>query len=257
MIRHQAGNSKGNFNFNAYTYFGVSWAPHFHSNYELIYAFGGEIRLTVDGRSELMKQGDYALILPNQVHSIGGDASFCMWIAVFSEQFVPYFAERYKELEGTRSVFRPDVETDSFIKNKLILGETSVTMKSSCFCAACDAYEREVSSIPRKSSENELICRILEYVSKHYTEDITLSSVAREFGYEYHYLSRLLNKSYQVSFSALVNQHRVDNAARKLKDTDMSMTEIAISSGFSSIRNFNHAFKQIHGKTPREFRENK
>ena len=98
MIRHQVGNSKGNYNFNAYTYFGVSWAPHFHSNYELIYALGGEIRLTVDGRSEILREGDYALILSNQVHSISGELPFCMWIAVFSEQFIPYFAEKYKEL---------------------------------------------------------------------------------------------------------------------------------------------------------------
>ncbi len=257
MIRHQFKNSKSNYNFNAYTYFDVSWAPHFHGNCELIYALGGEIELTVGGRVETMRKGDYALILSNQVHSINGNGRFCMWIAVFSEQFVPYFAEKYKDIEGERAVFRPDEGIDSFVKERLIFGEASTIMKSACFYAICDEYAKKVPTVPRENTENGLICRILDYINDHFKEEITLSDVAERFGYEYHYLSRLLNKSYRISFSALVNQHRVDNAIKLLATTDLSMTEVAMNSGFSSIRNFNHIFKQICGKTPKEFRKSK
>ena len=71
-------------------------------------------------------------------------------------------------------------------------------------------------TVPKKAKNDELVCRIFEYVREHAKDDITLRSTAEHFGYEYHYLSRILNKSYNINFSQLVNSYRVEKAIELL-----------------------------------------
>ena len=84
MLHHQEENSRGNYNYNIIPYNDISWVPHFHKNFELICVLSGEILITVNGRTELMQKGDYALILSNQIHSFETRGSSECWIAVFA-----------------------------------------------------------------------------------------------------------------------------------------------------------------------------
>ncbi|MBE6577842.1 MAG: AraC family transcriptional regulator [Ruminococcaceae bacterium] len=254
MIKHQFKNSRGNYNYNAYTYFGVNWKAHFHSNFELIYVIDGKIYLTVNGDTNTVSSGEYALVLSNQIHAILPDGFAQYWIAVFSEQYVPHFAKEMSGFEGETSVFSCDADTDAFIKSKLIFSESSALMiKKACFYAVCDCYSKQTVLKKRVSGKRELICEMLDYIAAHYTERLTLATVGAHFGYEPHYLSRMLNEKYQISFSALVNEHRVNHAARLIENGELTMAEVAMQSGFSSIRNFNHAFKSVTGRTPTEY----
>ena len=256
-IFHQKWNSRGNYNYNANTYFNTDWMPHFHKNFELIYVLDGKLSLTVNGTTEEMREGDYALILSNQIHSFHSEGRSNIWIAIFSEQFVPHFAGAVKKLEGKRSVFRCEDSVHAFVFENLLYAESSVTMKKACFYALCDQYLKQIPLSERKSRNDDLICRLLDYVEEHYREDLTLTSVAEQFGYEYHYLSRILNQSYHINFSSLVNEYRLDHAVRLLETTDKSITDIAMESGFQSIRNFNHVFQRVIGVSPANYLQSK
>ena len=132
----------------------------------------------------------------------------------------------------------------------LILGDSSLMMKKACFYAVCDRYLSTVPLVERERGSEELICRILDYVSEHYREPLNLSEIASVFGYEYHYLSRILNRSYGINFSKLLNEYRIDHALRLLEEGRLSMAEIASESGFQSIRSFNHVFLEATGHAP-------
>jgi AraC family transcriptional regulator of adaptative response / DNA-3-methyladenine glycosylase II len=57
-----------------------------------------------------------------------------------------------------------------------------------------------------------------------------------------------------VTPAALARSARVHHARRLLDDTDLSVLEIALASGFGSVRQFNRACKEIFRATPRELR---
>lgn len=257
MIRHQKDNSRGNYNYNAYTYFNANWSPHFHTNLELIYVLDGFLEVTVNGKREAMSRGDFALILPGQIHSFETNDHSNIWIAVFSEQFVSLFVKRIEGQEGNGSVFRCDDATHDFILRNLVLAESSVVMKKACFYAVCDQYQKSIPLVQHKRRNNDIVCRLLDYVAEHYTEDLSLADVATVFGYEYHYLSRLLNQGYQINFSHLVNEYRIDKAIQLLQSTDKPVTEIALESGFGSVRNFNYAFKAVTKVSPKRYTKQK
>ena len=201
MIIHQPTNSRGNYNYNSYTYVNFGYPAHIHKNFELIYAFDKELILTVNGRVERIKSGEYALILPNQVHSIEYTKGAKAWIAVFSIQFIPHFANRVEKHEGVRSVFQCSDAVNEFLLENLIFSEGSITMKKACFYAVCDQYLKCVPLQERKAKNDELICNIIDYIENHFKEKISLTYVANEFGYEYHYVSRILNQHYNINFT--------------------------------------------------------
>lgn len=84
-----------------------------------------------------------------------------------------------------------------------------------------------------------VITDILEYIDEHYTENITLESLANHFCYNKAYFSRLFNQHIGVSINSYINSVRYD-AFEKMKDKNpkKDITELAISCGFTSMPTF-------------------
>lgn len=254
MIFHQPGNSRGNFHYNALSYSNKEYAPHFHKNMELILLQSGTMHVTVNGETRQLFAGQGAMILSNQIHSFVVPESAVAWVAVFSEDYVPYFSSMIKTKQGSTFLFTPTPSVLSLIESSLMRGECSTLMRKACFYAACDDYLRQVSLEPRQEKSSFLVGQLLDWIAKHYTEDISLKQAAEEFGYEYHYLSRLLNQNFAISFTGILAAYRVEHAVQLLQTTDLTITQIAERSGFQSIRGFNLSFKKITGKTPNDYR---
>lgn len=104
------------------------------------------------------------------------------------------------------------------------------------------------------SAKNETLAdQIIRYVAENYTENISLKRIAKELGYEERYLSRCFHNTVPMHFSAYVNLFRVDHAVALLQNTELSVSEVSMESGFQSIRSFNRVFHEITGKTPKDF----
>lgn len=254
MIFHQPHNSQGNYNYNSRIYVDTVFAPHFHKNLEFIYITKGLSKVLIGNKHITLLQGQAVLVLSNQIHSLSVPADSVAIVVVFSEEYVPKFASNIKGLEAKDPVFTPGDTVLKLFTENIVYKESSVFMRKACFYAICDEFYSSTEFKERSDSKESSIVNILDWISRNYTLDISLTDVAREFGYEYHYLSRLLNKTYNVSFSRLVNGYRVEKATELLQDTDLPITEIVYQSGFQSIRNFNHAIKTATGKNPNEIR---
>ena len=79
--------------------------------------------------------------------------------------------------------------------------------------------------------------------------------MAAHLGYSRLYLSRYLNQALKLSFTSLVNQHRISYGAYLLKHTEDSISTVALSCGYTNIRSFNRSFKAIEGVTPKAYRD--
>lgn len=254
MIFHQPSNSRGNFHYNALTYSNKEYAPHFHKNMELILLQRGTMQVTVNGVTRQLFAGQGAMILSNQIHSFIVPEGAVAWVTVFSEDYVPYFSSMIKTKQGNTFLFSPTPSVRALIECNLMSGDCSTLMRKACFYAVCDDYLHQVDLEPRQEKSSFLVGQLLDWIAKHYTEDISLRRAAEVFGYEYHYLSRLLNQNFAISFTGILAAYRVEHAAQLLKATDLTITQIAEQSGFQSIRGFNLSFKKITGKTPNDYR---
>jgi AraC-like DNA-binding protein len=80
-----------------------------------------------------------------------------------------------------------------------------------------------------------------------------LSEVARRLGMSQRTLARRLAAE-GLSFSAILDDMRVDLAKRHVEDSHLSISQIAWLVGFQETSAFTHAFKRWTGRTPRQMR---
>jgi YesN/AraC family two-component response regulator len=106
-----------------------------------------------------------------------------------------------------------------------------------------------------KQTDGVLYQKVISYLSEHYAENITLSSVAKTFGYNEKYLSHTLHTLTQMHFSHLLSLYRIQAAKRLLEGGEYkNITEIATACGFSALNTFHRTFKETVGITPSEYR---
>ena len=100
---------------------------------------------------------------------------------------------------------------------------------------------------PRTVSE-----QILDYMGDH-SDVVTLKDIAAHFHYHPNYISALLHRETGRKFSEILLEKRMERAVLLMKNTPLSIEEIAAMLGYSNHSNFYKAFKEYYGVTPREF----
>lgn len=102
---------------------------------------------------------------------------------------------------------------------------------------------------------NEFYERIMEYMQRHYMEDITLDSVAERFHVTAVHLSRWFKKANDINFSTYLSALRMNRACELLRDhPDMKITEVSSAVGIRNAATLTRQFKSFAGVTPERYR---
>ena len=257
MIIHQQHNSLGNHNYNAFFYDNCEWFYHFHKNYELAYVLDGHVELTLSENKYILPADTFALILPNEFHAYHTPEHSRVWIGVFSADFVGEFAKMTAHKKTDKPMFTCQPKIIEYLLHYLITTEKqSALLLKSALYAVCGEFLR-CSTLQDASTEKSFIYDMIHYISANFQKEISLKMIAEAYGYEYHYLSRQFHEHFHMNFKQFLNVYRIDFACDQLIHTEKNITEIALNSGFQTMRTFNRAFLDQTGITPSEFRRSK
>ena len=112
--------------------------------------------------------------------------------------------------------------------------------------------------IPSTSNDNALmerICQLMENQKLYLDSELKLSDVASSLGTNRNAISNCINSQRGCSFTQFVNKYRIDYAQQLLRTrSDIKISEVWTTSGFSTERTFLRTFKQLTGMTPSEFK---
>lgn len=103
----------------------------------------------------------------------------------------------------------------------------------------------------------ETVQEIMLYISKNYDREITNTEISKELGYHSFYLNRIFKKETGITIHKAVLNEKMKVAKRLLKETDISIKEVAEEVGFFDRSRFCTAFKKHTGRTPLEYRQGK
>lgn len=98
------------------------------------------------------------------------------------------------------------------------------------------------------------IALIKQYVEDHYMTPLNVPETARRFYLSSGHFSHFFRREVGVSFMNYVNMYRISKTEEFLRQTECRISEIASLCGFGSISQFNRVFRNITGRSPREFR---
>lgn len=94
----------------------------------------------------------------------------------------------------------------------------------------------------------------LEYISCHFTEAITVNELAALAHISSSYFMNLFRRITGMSAIEYITALRIRQSCKLLRTTDNDILDIALSSGFRNLSNFNRHFRKMIGISPREYR---
>ncbi len=115
--------------------------------------------------------------------------------------------------------------------------------------------ERGASSATVGASAEEKVARVVEFIAENFTADISREGLAAAVDLSPDHLSRAFNRVTGKRIDEHINELRIEEAKRRLRETDETVISIAMGVGFESVRTFNKVFAKLAGMPPTRWRE--
>ncbi|WP_239633966.1 helix-turn-helix transcriptional regulator [Paenibacillus sp. H1-7] len=91
-------------------------------------------------------------------------------------------------------------------------------------------------------------------IAEEFDTDLTLEKCAARINYHPQYISRVFRQETGINYVDYLAQYRLDVAKRWLRETDMTVTDIAGKLKYNNPANFIRYFRKMEGMTPGQFR---
>lgn len=107
----------------------------------------------------------------------------------------------------------------------------------------------------KRDYAQEIINSIHTYISAHYSDEITLSSIAQVVHLSPYYISKLFKKTTGENFIDYLTSVRMERAMELLTSPEVRIYDVAEQVGYKSTKHFSQVFRNYTGKTPSEYRQ--
>ncbi len=256
--------------------------PHTHEYIEVLYATKGSFDIWLNGKYFSFSEGDLVVINSHEIHSISSHGVGTYMVirflpeiihsagnSVFEAKYItPFIINNSKH----QRVFKEEEISKTSIPEQIfdILEEyrkKEFGYELSIRTSICSIFlwilrywnKKNVDLALDTSINNDLFFKIqevMDYVSNNYQEEISVNDASRMCNISYSYFSRIFKQITKHSFSEYLNYIRITEAEKLLVSTDLSMTEIAMRTGFSTSSYFIQQFKLRKFISPKQFRKN-
>ena len=249
---------------------------HWHDEVELVLVRSGALEATVPGRSYLLQPGDILLIDSGEVHSLVPQPN-AAWLSLrFSPRLIEEQLPENDGIVGYRESFQVcrcsrQWSNEAASEVRQLIGSMyredkekragwQAAVRGSLYrllvIAARELPDGDEEP-PRRDMQDLNLKKTLSFLAENYTRDISLKECADAIGFNMNYFSRFFRSHTGIHFHQYLTALRLQKAERLLLSTGLSITEIIYQSGFQNAKTFNRVFKNVHGCSPREFRQSK
>lgn len=241
---------------------------HWHDCCELELVVGGRGTHIINGNSYPIREGDLYFLTREDNHKIIADEPVTTLGIMFDEELVSKSLflsipsvrvcsnDMIANIGGQKRTcvekYFENILSEESSENKLFMSELYISGLIECIIIELFRALTESNS---ETISDDAANRSLMYIHSHYAEDITLSSLAKEVHMSPNYLSSYFKNAIGKNFKDYLIELRIKHAGRLLANTNLSVTDICFSCGFSSYAHFIRTFRTRHGVTPLEFRK--
>lgn len=252
-------------------------SDHFHSYYEIYYMLSGESIYFVKDRTYKVVRGDLVFIPPRELHKTmyAGEAEHERLIIHFDDELLnrmfgdqtefmllPFrqehpvlhlpIDERLAMDQQLRLILSEMERQDSGYPVAIAQAVTAVMLGASRYLE-----HNKPLALPYETRMHSKIFEVVRYINRHYMNPIRLDALADHFYISPYYLSRKFKEVTGFSFSDYLILTRVKEAQRLLRESTLSITEIAAEVGFDNFSHFGKTFKKITKQAPRDYRNHR
>lgn len=259
-----------------------SYPLHEHDFHELVFILKGTGVQNINAVDYIVSAGDVFVLKGSDVHGFKEAENIEIFNIGYMDEVLLNYQSFLKNLSGYFALFyvEPSCRNTENFKSRLHLNASSLHEVSKLLTNIEAEFESEkpghelmitsyfeqvVVFVSRKYFEDDLqalnknlyipsMTRVISYIENNYTEEISndlLSSIANV---STNTLINNFKKSFNVTPTNYILNLRIRKACELLLSSNMSMTEIAMSVGFSDSNYFSRVFRKFTGLTPTEYR---
>ena len=242
--------------------------PHWHMEEELIRVEEGRLELHRDGTPMPLEAGDCALLRGGALHTAKASAQCrysCLVLdghALFRESALPEAAALLQEESRRLPAGSPEAQT---VERLFALQREKAPAWEFSVVAALWELLGQLKRSPQPAPEPrdavlhkriKTVKTALSRIRQNYAEPLTLAELAREAHLSPNYFCRIFREIVGRSPVDYLCNYRLEQAAKQLKDREVSITEAAMACGFNDMAYFTRCFKKRFHTTPRDYRKN-
>ena len=239
---------------------GIRIAPHLHTSAEMIYVEEGSATLVVGSLEYTIQRGDFAYIMPSNLHSIIPDTyQTSIFVVNCKTDLIENMLKKFNGCRPASPVLRShDVPRDLPYALASLANEENEDIARSWLnlvftLLCCNLRFANIT----EGATSDLSSRILSYLGGHYREPLSLDDLANAMGVSRFHLSHMFATKFGIGFKEYLNNLRIECAKGLLRSTDMPISEVCLHSGFENQRTFNRVFNENTGISPRDYRYGK
>ena len=235
------------------------FVPHVHNALEIIICVEGVLKTTCGRRTELLHPGDAMIAFSHELHAYHESAGGKGIMLIINPEMLSGFAARLNTRKYEN--FRPTGDS----KLIRLAADSYQAFSNGCSSDILTGYlylilgtilqDLPYKTVSEPATSQDTLTKVLEYLSTHYTEQLSLKVVAQRFGVDHSHLSRMFAAKLSCGYLDYLHQLRVEHAKTLLSQTGDKICDIAFQCGFADQRSFNRVFRKWAGVTPREYRK--
>jgi len=255
----------------------IDFPRHRHDYVEMIYMCQGQTTHMVNDKSIFLQQGELLLLSQSAVHQVcrAGEQDvavnfiilpdfFTTTLSVLGEEETPLRRFLVDCLCGQNSGQEylhfqvSEVKPlQNLVENLIwaLLWDTPNRRKVSQMTMATLFLQLlgNMQTLRTDDGEGAAVLQVLRYVETNYLHS-SLSEIASCLHYDVCWLSREIKRKTGKTYTQIVQDKRLAQAAFLLKNTDRNVSDISLAVGYENISYFHRIFAETFGKSPRQYR---
>ncbi len=251
------------------------YPPHWHSDMEILCPLEGNYTAIIADTTYVLRPGDLLIIAPGTLHDLLAAPEGIR--IIFQISWAPL-----QEIYGLQTVLsklspcclitpenQPGLQKElhrHLLEIRDLYLEGSFLLEPSIYANALSivtlaAQQQSGRTAPdqpavsrRSFRHQECMQQSCDYILMHCCENLTLRDVSSRAGFSKFYFERLFLEYTGASFYQYLIRERISHAQHLMENPEVTITEAAFRSGFSSTAAFSKSFRRVVGCAPSQYR---
>jgi len=240
----------------------ISDVRHAHTNIEIFYVIDGEVEFILENINYSLKPNGFLIVNSSAEHCHNADKNckyacvyinyhkLCRRINLKSVSFMtnPQI-QKPEEANELRNILKQIFHRYPVMDDQMLnLGLESLYYKLLDILVTCFMEKKLINSKNMSDEQRQNI--ILDYINNNYWHKITLKDLSDILFLSTTYISRYFKEKFNTNFYYYLNSVRLSHAVDDMKNTNKSLTYIALDNGFPNVAAFTQVFKQEYKMNP-------
>lgn len=196
---------------------------------------------------KIVEQGHVGIALCDIEMPVEGGMDFARWMAEQGQKIGVIFVTSHARFDYAAQAIR--LHARGYILKPVMRADLDENIRS------CLEYLDQSGFQDVAEEENSLVVKTKQYIQTHLDENIARADLARNVYLHPDYLSSIFREKTGMTLTDYITGERIRLAEKLLRETQKSISEIALDVGFTNTSYFIKIFKKLTGDTPKKYRE--